>query len=58
MLLALLGVSLSGVGIARGNRRHAPKGLAVAGLVLGIIAMVPALLIAVGVAVAVSGGAA
>ena len=43
--LALLGVILGGVGIATGKKKGAPTGLAIAGLVLGIIALIPAIVI-------------
>lgn len=39
LILGLLGVILSGVGISNSKRTHAGSGLAVAGLVLGIIAV-------------------
>jgi hypothetical protein len=39
--LAVLGVILGGVGIATGKKKGAPVGLAIAGLVLGIIASSP-----------------
>lgn len=45
IILALVGVVLGGVGI-RGNRRG--KGMAIAGLVTSIIALVPAALIVMG----------
>jgi hypothetical protein len=44
-VLGLLGVILGGAGISHGNKTHAPKGLAIAGLVLGIISLVPAVLV-------------
>jgi hypothetical protein len=43
--LALLGVILGGVGISTGKKKGAPTGLAIAGLVLGIIALIPAFVI-------------
>ncbi len=45
VLLALLGVILGGVGIATGKKKGAPTGLAIAGLVLGIIALIPAIIL-------------
>ena len=45
VLLAVLGVILGGVGIATGKKKGAPTGLAIAGLVLGIIALIPAIVI-------------
>lgn len=45
IILAILGVVLSGVGIAVGKKKGAPVGLAIAGLVCGIVAVIPALLI-------------
>jgi hypothetical protein len=43
--LALLGVILGGVGISTGKKKGAPTGLAIAGLVLGIIALIPAFIV-------------
>ncbi|MGY1618374.1 hypothetical protein ACI797_16665 [Geodermatophilus sp. SYSU D00691] len=45
ILLAVLGVILGGVGIATGKKKGAPTGLAIAGLVLGVIALIPAIVI-------------
>jgi hypothetical protein len=45
ILLALLGVILGGVGIAGGKKKGAPVGLAIAGLVLGAIALIRAIVI-------------
>jgi len=45
IVLALLGVIMGGVGIATGKKKGAPIGLAVSGLVLGIIALIPAIII-------------
>ena len=45
VVLALLGVILGGVGIATGRKKGAPIGLAVSGLVLGIVALIPAVVI-------------
>lgn len=45
IVLAVLGVILGGVGIATGKKKGAPTGLAIAGLVLGIIALIPAFVI-------------
>ena len=45
IVLALLGVIMGGVGIATGKKKGAPVGLAIAGLVLGIIALIPAIII-------------
>ena len=45
ILLAVLGVIMGGVGIALGKKKGAPVGLAIAGLVLGIIALIPAIII-------------
>lgn len=57
LVLALVGVSLSGVGVARGKRLNAPTGLAIAGLVLSIIALIPAVFVVVAL-LAVGSGAA
>lgn len=48
--LAVLGVILGGIGIATGTKKGAPMGLAIAGLVLGIIALIPAIMIIAAVA--------
>src|SRR3954447_7251534 len=45
ILLAVLGVAMGGTGIAQGKKKGAPVGLAIAGLVLGIIALIPAIII-------------
>jgi hypothetical protein len=45
IVLAVVGVILSGVGIATGKKKGASTGLAIAGLVLGIIALIPAIII-------------
>jgi hypothetical protein len=45
IILALLGVIMGGVGIATGKKKGASIGLAIAGLVLGIIALIPAIVI-------------
>ena len=45
VLLAIVGVALSGVGIAQGRKKGMSIGLAIAGLVCGIIALIPAVLI-------------
>ncbi len=44
IVLALLGVIMGGVGISSGKKKGAPTGLAIAGLVLGVIALVPAII--------------
>ncbi|MGY1743057.1 MULTISPECIES: hypothetical protein [unclassified Blastococcus] len=44
IVLALLGVIMGGVGISTGKKKGAPTGLAIAGLVLGIIALIPAII--------------
>jgi hypothetical protein len=41
LALGVLGVILSGVGMSNGRRTGAPTGLAVAGLVLGLISLIP-----------------
>jgi len=46
-LLAVLGVVFGGVGISQGRKSGAGIGLAVAGLVCGVIALLPVLLIVV-----------
>jgi hypothetical protein len=45
IILALLGVIMGGVGISAGKKKGASTGLAIAGLVLGIIALIPAIII-------------
>src|SRR4051794_32775982 len=47
VLLAIVGVALSGVGIAQGKKKGMTIGLAIAGLVCGIIALIPAIIIMV-----------
>ncbi|HEX5497389.1 MAG TPA: hypothetical protein VFX70_22740 [Mycobacteriales bacterium] len=41
----MLGVILGGLGLSHGRKRDAPTGLATAGLVLGIISLIPAVII-------------
>jgi hypothetical protein len=43
--LAVLGISLSGAGLAHGRRVGASTGLAIAGLVCALVALIPAVLI-------------
>jgi hypothetical protein len=43
-IMSLLGVVLGGAGISSGKKRGAGIGLAVTGLVLGLVAMIPAVL--------------
>jgi hypothetical protein len=50
LILAGCGVVLSAVGMSQSTRTGAHKGLAVAGLVLGIVASIPALFILIAVA--------
>ena len=45
IILGLLGIILGGVGISTGHKKGAGTGLAIAGLVLGLIALVPAIII-------------
>ena len=47
VVLGVLGVVLGGVGISRGRRTGAPTGLAVAGVVLGALAIVLFVVVAV-----------
>ena len=47
VLLAGVGVVLSGVAIPQGKKKGASNGLAIAGLVCGIIALIPAVIIMV-----------
>src|SRR5436305_19214 len=47
VLLAIVGVALSGVGIAQGKKKGMSIGLAIAGLVCGVIALIPAIIIMV-----------
>ena len=48
--MAALGIIMGGVGIATGKEKGAPVGLAIADLVLGIIALIPAIVIIAAVA--------
>jgi hypothetical protein len=48
-LLAGVGVALSGVGMSQGKKTGAGTGLAIAGLVCGVIGLIPALIILIGV---------
>jgi len=45
LILGLLGVILGGAGISSGRKKGAGTGLAIAGLVLGLISLVPSILI-------------
>lgn len=45
LVLGLLGLILGGVGISSGRRSGAGTGLAVAGLVLGLISLIPAVIV-------------
>lgn len=47
ILLAGVGIVLSGIGISSGKKTGASTGLAIAGLVCGIIALIPAIIILV-----------
>lgn len=47
VLLAGVGIVLSGIGISTGKKKGASTGLAIAGLVCGIIALIPAIIILV-----------
>jgi hypothetical protein len=47
VLLAGIGVVLSGIAIPQGKKKGAGNGLAIAGLVCGIIALIPAIIIMV-----------
>jgi hypothetical protein len=47
VLLAGVGVVLSGIAIPQGKKKGASNGLAIAGLVCGIIALIPAVIIMV-----------
>lgn len=47
ILLAIVGVILSGAGMSQGKKRGQSTGLAIAGLVCGIIALIPAVIIMV-----------
>jgi hypothetical protein len=53
LLLAGVGVALSGVGMTQGRRTGASTGLAIAGLVCGILGVLPGILILL----ALAGGA-
>jgi len=50
LILAGCGIVLSAVGMSQSTRTGANKGLAIAGLVLGIVASIPALFILIAVA--------
>ena len=45
MILAVIGVVLAGVGLAKSKRVNAGKGLAIAGLILGVLALIFAVII-------------
>jgi hypothetical protein len=45
LILGLLGIILGGAGISSGRKKGAGTGLAIAGLVLGLISLVPSILI-------------
>ena len=45
IVLGVLGVVLGGVGVSQGRRRGAPTGLATAGVVLGALAIVAAVVV-------------
>ena len=47
ILLAGVGVVLSGIAIPQGKKKGAGNGLAIAGLVCGIIALIPAIIVMV-----------
>lgn len=47
ILLAIVGVVLSGAGMSQGRKKGQSTGLAIAGLVCGIIALIPAVIIMV-----------
>lgn len=47
VLLAGVGIVLSGIGISTGKKKGASTGLAIAGLVCGILALIPAIIILV-----------
>lgn len=49
LALGVVGVILSGVGMSNGRRTGASTGLAIAGLVLGLISLIPAAIILVAV---------
>jgi hypothetical protein len=49
LILAACGIILSGVGMAQAKRTGASTGLAIAGLVLGILALIPSLIFLVAV---------
>jgi hypothetical protein len=50
VILALVGVSLSGAGMSAAKRMHASNGLAIAGLVCGIIGVLLGLWVSIFVA--------
>jgi hypothetical protein len=49
ILLAGVGIVLSGIAIPQGKKKGAGNGLAIAGLVCGIIALIPAVIIMVAI---------
>ena len=49
ILLAGVGIVLSGVAIPQGKKKGASNGLAIAGLVCGIIALIPAIIVMVAI---------
>jgi len=44
LILGLLGIILGGIGISSGQKKGAGTGLAIAGLVLGLISLVPSII--------------
>lgn len=47
VILAIVGLALSGAGISQSNKTGQSKGLAVAGLVCSIVALIPAIILLV-----------
>ncbi len=45
IILALLGVTMGGIGMQQAKRTNSAPGLAIAGLVLGIVALIPAVVV-------------
>lgn len=50
IVLSIIGVALGGVGLSQGKKRGAPTGLAIAGLVCGIIGLAVSLVFIIAVA--------
>jgi hypothetical protein len=54
VILAIIGLALSAAGLSHSSKTGAPKGLATAGLVCSIVALIPALILLIVFLTAVS----